>query len=94
MSNFPIEIMVKLTYNICGGDNMAEFCYECLKKIYKTDKGINEYVVSRELNLCEECGRWKHTVVMERKAYYKYKFRFLMLPFEIIYRILCKLKTK
>ena len=90
MSNFPIEIMVKLTYNICGGVIMAEFCYECLKKVYKTDKDIKKYVLSRELNLCEECGKWKHTVVMERKAYYRCIFGVLVLPFKIIYKIFFK----
>ena len=31
MANSPIEIMVKLTYNIDEVVNMAEFCPECWK---------------------------------------------------------------
>ena len=37
MSNFPIENMVKLTYNIYGVDIMAEFCLECWNRINETN---------------------------------------------------------
>ena len=33
MANFPIEITVKLTYNIDKVINMAEFCPECWKNV-------------------------------------------------------------
>ena len=42
---------------------MAEFCYECFKKIVCDDnlkaKNENEYIYSDEKELCEGCGEYK-----------------------------------
>ena len=75
MSIFPIEIMVKLTYNINGGDFMAEFCLDCWNRINGTDDEEDKYILSEELDLCEGCGEWKHVVIAEHHFYYKWKFR-------------------
>lgn len=46
---------------------MAEFCLDCWNKLNKTHYTEKEYVVSRELDLCEECGQWKPVIVRERR---------------------------
>lgn len=73
MSIFPIENMVKLTYNIKRGDFMAEYCYECFKKYVCDDdfpaKEENEYIYSDELELCEGCGELKKVVIVEKNPY-------------------------
>ena len=64
---------------------MAEFCLDCLRKLDGVNYQREEFVLSRELELCEGCGQWKRVVIAER-AY---------LPFaalvdwigEVVYRI-------
>lgn len=60
---------------------MAEFCLECLNKINETNDKASKYIISKDLDLCEGCGQWKNVVVMERKYYYLYKFRFFVFPY-------------
>ena len=45
---------------------MAEFCLECLNKLNKTNDSKWRYVLSREKDLCEECGEYKRVVIVER----------------------------
>ena len=47
---------------------MAEFCLECWNKINDTDNDDKKYILSKELELCEECGMWKNIIVEERKG--------------------------
>ena len=52
---------------------MAEFCEECWKKInYIKDDSIR-FVLSRELDLCEECGEYKRVVIDERRSNFIYR---------------------
>lgn len=67
---------------------MAEFCLECWNKMNETDDNEKKYIMSEDIDLCEECGEWKRVIIMERKAYYMYKFRYFILPFRIICGIL------
>ena len=65
---------------------MAEFCLDCLNKmINKGEDNKEKFVLSKDLDLCEGCGQWKHVVIMERRAYYMHKFRYFILPFKILY---------
>ena len=66
---------------------MAEFCLECWNKLNGTDDDERKYVLSKEWDLCEGCGKWKPVIIMERKAYYIYKLRYFVIPFKIIYMI-------
>jgi hypothetical protein len=52
---------------------MAEFCYECYKKILKGDREKDELVISKYLDLCEGCGKYK-PVVIEEKSMFPLKF--------------------
>jgi len=74
---------------------MAEICPECLNKIKGGENHSKKYILSKELELCEECGEWKAVVVTERRFYYYRKFRFFLFPFKairglmfVVYRIL------
>ena len=69
MANFPIENRVKLTYNTDGVSGMAEFCVDCWNKLNQQDKPERAYILSFDLELCEECGEWKQVVVAERMSY-------------------------
>ena len=49
---------------------MAEFCLDCMNKILGTNDSERKYVLSKELELCEECGEWKRVIVTTRRSYY------------------------
>lgn len=67
---------------------MAEFCLKCWNEINKTDDPASKYILSKELDLCEGCGKRTHVIVAQRKIYYRHKLRFVILPFKIVYKIL------
>lgn len=69
MANFPNENRVILTYNMKEVNVMAEFCVECWNKLNDEKKPRAAYVLSLELELCEECGEWKRTIIAERTSY-------------------------
>ena len=46
---------------------MAEICFDCYKKIYGNNEKRWRYVISRDLDLCEECGEYKRVIVCECK---------------------------
>lgn len=48
---------------------LAEFCLDCWNKMTNTDDPPKKYVMSDELDLCEECGQWKRVIVTVRKRY-------------------------
>ena len=47
---------------------MAEICLECWQKLSEKREPRWKYILSRELDLCEECGQWKRVIVRERFA--------------------------
>lgn len=49
---------------------MAEFCLECWNKINETNDPKRNYIISKELDLYEECGELKHVIVTIRRSYY------------------------
>lgn len=44
---------------------MAEYCFDCWKQLHGR-VGKVDVVLSKELDLCECCGEWKHVVVSFR----------------------------
>lgn len=66
---------------------MAEFCLKCFNEINGTDDPPKKFIFSKEKELCEGCGEWTNVVIIERKYYYWHKFRFVILPFRIIFFI-------
>ena len=55
---------------------MAEICFDCYNKLNGNKDKRHWYIISRELDLCEECGQWK-PVIIRMKYYYIYRERFL-----------------
>ncbi len=68
---------------------MAEFCLGCWNKLNEANDNEKRYIISEYLDLCEGCGEYKPVIIMERKAYYMRKFRYLIFPFKVILIILC-----
>ena len=48
---------------------MAEFCLECWNKLMGTEDSSKKYVMSKDLDLCEECGQWKRVIVVMKRRY-------------------------
>ena len=46
---------------------MAEFCLGCWNKIMKTADPPDMYLISKELDLCEECGELKPVIIRKKK---------------------------
>ena len=69
MSDFPIEIRVKLTYNLSEVMVMAEFCVSCWNELNETDYPEEAYVLSWDYELCEGCGEYRRVIVAQRKHY-------------------------
>lgn len=67
---------------------MAEYCLECWNEINGTDDKPNKFIFSKELDLCEGCGKWTHVIVLERKYAYQYRFRYILFRYKILYAIL------
>lgn len=60
---------------------MAEFCLESWNKINDTNDGERKYILSKDLDLCEECGEWKNVIVAERKLYYWHRIKRFLFHF-------------
>ncbi|MBR3576619.1 MAG: hypothetical protein IKL42_04350 [Clostridia bacterium] len=63
---------------------MAEFCLDCWNKINETNDPAIKYIISKDLDLCEGCGPFKHVIVVERSFYWYRKLRFIIAPFKFI----------
>ena len=55
-----------------GELKVAEFCLECWKKINEIEDDSIKFVLSRESDLCEECGEYKRVVIGERRRTFLY----------------------
>lgn len=67
---------------------MGEICLECLNKQNNTKDKEWKYILDDELNLCEECGEYKPTIICYRYAYYMRKFRYIIFPFRFLFGII------
>lgn len=70
---------------------MSEICFDCWKEISSQKESRYKYIISKELYLCEECGKMQHVIIMARKAYDLHKFRYFILPFKLILAMLIAL---
>ena len=48
---------------------MSEICLECWNKIHRTNDAKKQFVFTKELDLCEECGERKPVIIVMRKGY-------------------------
>ncbi len=67
---------------------MAEFCVDCWNKLNEQDLPASKYILSREPELCEECGMYKPVVIMKKKHYYRRKFQIPLLVLYVLWRML------
>lgn len=63
---------------------MAEFCLKCWNEMNGTNHPPNKYMISKDLDLCEGCGKWTYVIIIERKYDYLNKMRFIIFPFKIV----------
>ena len=45
---------------------MAEICLDCWNEINDANYTKRDYILSKELCLCEECGEYKQVIIAER----------------------------
>lgn len=69
---------------------MAELCLECCNKINGTNYNRRKYIISKDLDLCEECGEFKHVIIVERKYFYMNILGCIFIPIKFFYRIIYK----
>ena len=48
---------------------MAEFCLDCWNKIMGSNDSSRKYMLSEDLDLCEECGEMKPVIVRIKWRY-------------------------
>lgn len=48
---------------------MAEFCLDCWNKIMGSNDSSRKYILSEDLDLCEECGEMKPVIVRIKWRY-------------------------
>ena len=55
-------------YNATRVIIMAEFCLQCWNRINQTNDPPDKYILSKELDLCEGCGKWTNVIVTTRRT--------------------------
>lgn len=48
---------------------MAELCLDCLNQRMNTNDPPKKFVLSRQPDLCEECGRYKPVIIRVKLRY-------------------------
>ncbi len=84
---------------------MAEFCFDCWKKLFDKNAQKEKYIISEYDFLCEGCGEYKPIIITEKKTYYLRLlkqvffpviliFIIISIPFRLIYYPLLRYKLK
>lgn len=48
---------------------MAEFCLDCFNKVSGSAYSSRYFHLSKEPELCEECGEWKPVIICIKRRY-------------------------
>lgn len=48
---------------------MAGFCVDCWNKLMDTNLSPKKFILSKELDRCEECGKCKPVIVSIKRMY-------------------------
>lgn len=48
---------------------MAEFCLDCFNKVSGSAYSSRYFHLSKEPELCEECGEWKPVIICVKRRY-------------------------
>ena len=67
---------------------MAEFCFDCWKKLFDENAQKEKYIISEYEFLCEGCGEYKPIIITEKKAYYVRILKKLFFPATLIFIII------
>lgn len=67
---------------------MAEFCLDCWNEINETNDPPEKYIISKDLELCEGCGEYKHTIIIERKYAVYYPIGILLVPLSALFNFI------
>ena len=63
---------------------MSEICLDCWNKKSNKKHSPKEFIISKELDLCEECGEYKPVIIAFREPFYIRIFFIFFLPFKIL----------
>ena len=58
---------------LSGVIKMAEFCLDCWNRIMGINDSSDKYIISKDLDLCEGCGEYKHVIVRIKDRFYLLK---------------------
>lgn len=50
---------------------MAEFCLRCYNRMFHKKLKESDVVLDSALDICEGCGKYRHTVIAERGLFSK-----------------------
>ena len=70
---------------------MIHFCLDCWNQAQGTHYDEWDYIISKEVDLCDECLQYKHVIVKRRFPYLRYMFPRHLLPIEWLCRFLIAL---
>ena len=68
---------------------MAEFCVKSWNEINNSHEPKSAFVLSDELELCENCGEWKRVIVCYREPLY---IKLIFFIIDIIKKLFSKRK--
>ncbi len=63
---------------------MSEICLDCWNETNNRNDSPKKFVISKELDLCEECGEYKPVIIAYREPFYIRIFLVIFLPFKIL----------
>lgn len=65
---------------------MAEYCVDCWNKLHELvpPKPPEQLILSDTPELCEGCGKYRPTVIMERRGCCRHRLRFLLVPGKLL----------
>ena len=62
---------------VLGGDDMAEFCYECWNEMHNTKRSKYDFILSWEKDLRQGCGQYKRVIVGWSNYFEDYRFLYV-----------------
>jgi hypothetical protein len=63
---------------------MSEICFECFNKSNGNKYSKKDFIISKDLDLCEYCGKLKPVIICFKSAFYSRLFDLILFPFKIL----------
>ena len=64
---------------------MSEICFECFNKSNDYKYTPKDFIISKELGLCEDCGEYKPVIITFRRPFYVILYRSVCVIIRIIF---------